>query len=85
MQGGSFASMEDRTRKSQLAKVRMLLLVGTNMGVSWRMSFSQGNTREKKFNCGIEVFQGSKNLGQLSYRMTETYQERRIQRIQYTN
>lgn len=42
-------------------------------------------TQGENFNCGIEVFEGSKNLAQLSYRMTETYQERRIQGTQYTN
>lgn len=64
---------EEGTRKGQLAKVGMLHLVGTNVGVSWRK-----HEVKKNFNCGI-VFEGSKNLGQLSYRMTETYQERRIQ------
>lgn len=52
MQGGSFVGREDRTRKGQLTKVRMLPLVGTNMRVSWRMSFSLGNTKEKNLIVG---------------------------------
>lgn len=65
MQGGSFVGREDRTRKGQLEKVRMLYLVGTNTGVSWRMPFSQRNTREENLIVGQKYLRGVKTWVQL--------------------
>lgn len=42
-----FCWQEREDKEGPITKVMMLHLVGTNMGVLWRMSFSQGNTREK--------------------------------------
>lgn len=67
---------EERTRKGQLAKVGMLHLVGTNVGVWWTKH------KVKKIYLWI-VFEGYKNLGQLSCRWLKHIKKGEF-KIQYT-